>query len=182
MGGQFRKGGSGGLITSDRMTMSAHNGTNGIETPYGFVGSSGGGGCAVYENVSALFGQGGYGAGNGRQFCSNRINDSVKDNLKKTINADNYGGGGGGNTFCFGSTDDINIKSKGKGGCIIIVYEPYDENFPDLTVRYWQNNSKENAKERENTENKKMQEKLNAAIDQNNALRAKLEELKNGDL
>ena len=39
--------------------IGSQNGVTGIPSPIGYVGSSGGGGCAVYKNFSATFGNGG---------------------------------------------------------------------------------------------------------------------------
>lgn len=139
MGKSFCTGGLGSIINSQRAMINAQNGTLGVLTPIGYVGSSGGGGCAVCKNFTATFGNGGLGAGNGRLNIYNGVSDELQNNIAEQIDAQNYGCGGGGNTFCYNCTDfaDINLKSKGKGGCIIITCELYDENFPDLTVRYW---------------------------------------------
>ena len=141
MGKYSCDGGTGSLINSQKSMICSQNGVTGIPSPIGYVGSSGGGGCAVYKNFSATFGNGGTGAGSGRPIYYNNVSDGLQDNIFKQINAKNYGCGGGGNTFCYNCTEfeDIELKSKGNGGCVIIVYEPYDENFPDLTVRYWGN-------------------------------------------
>ena len=136
-------GGSGGIINSSLRFISPKNGISGISTPYGTIGSSGGGGAVVYKYINTPFGRGGEGAGTGCEICSGNVFDNSVGDATNQINAQNYGCGGGGNAFCGdASFGDIGSEGKGKGGCVIIVYELYDENFPDLTVRYW-GNSKE---------------------------------------
>ena len=139
MGRLVRKGGLESMINYRKAVVNSQNGLMGVLTPIGYVGSSGGGGCAVYKNFAATFGKGGEGAGSGRLNCYSGVSDDVRDDIATQINAKNYGCGGGGNTFCYNCTEfeDIGLKSKGKGGCVIIMYEPYDEKFPNLTIRYW---------------------------------------------
>ena len=91
------------------------NGANGIKTPCGYVGSSGGGGGTYGSfngNIITVYaGKGGEGAGNGGE---------VKNN---GTDATNYGCGGGSAGFGGFPSSEINVKThagKGMGGCIII--------------------------------------------------------------
>lgn len=94
--------------------FNSENGANGVKTPYGYVGSSGGGGGAYsainYQYVTVYAGKGGAGAGNGGE-------------LKKDgEDAQNYGCGGGSAGF-FGFYSDGNVvethAGHGRGGCVI---------------------------------------------------------------
>lgn len=103
-----RQTGGGGAEESsaDYNASEARSGTNGILTPYGYVGSSGGGGgictSGTYSGAS-----GGIGAGDG---------GSSGDGYPAT----NYGCGGGG-AKCASSSDEKNNKGgAGMQGCIII--------------------------------------------------------------
>lgn len=97
-GSVFQKGGDGGSLPPPKSGIMWSNessvvlptkGTNGMETPYGYVGSSGGGGAACNGRMNADNGiQGGQGAGSGTDHRSNGTN------------ASNYGCGGGGGAFC----------------------------------------------------------------------------------
>lgn len=134
----IRKGGLGSMINSGKAVVNSRDGAIGMLTPIGYVGSSGGGGCAGFKDFAASFGKGGYGAGNGRGYCPPNVSDEVRGNIQNEIDAKNYGCGGGGNPYFFGcKKEDVGLKSKGMGGCVIVLCTPYDENFPDLTVRYW---------------------------------------------
>lgn len=89
----------------------ASNGTNGIETPFGWVGSSGGGGAAYYNGDTASYGRGGMSAGNGGKIIDGK---STKGERAK-----GYGCGGGGGaasptSWCKGG--------KGKRGCVILTW------------------------------------------------------------
>lgn len=173
------RGGAGSVISSRKIAESPQNGLTGVLTPVGYVGSSGGGGCAVYKDFVSAFGSGGAGAGSGRTVCPAGLSDDAYDNVFGQINAMNYGGGGGGNTFCYncGNISDIGLKSKGEGGCIIIAYEPYDEKFPDLTVRYW---NRKTARERvgDTAETSDaLQSRYSAALGLNGELKKRLWEL-----
>lgn len=85
-------------------------GTDGINTPYGYVGSSGGGGAVCNGQANAENGvKGGIGAGNG-----NKHWDSGSD-------AENYGCGGGGGATC-GYVAKGQSGGKGKKGCVIVAY------------------------------------------------------------
>lgn len=135
-------GGAGGIINSDGGIVSPAFGKDGVETPYGYVGSSGGGGvCAAVIGNSVKtteMSRGGGGAGNSRGYVIKGISwDNIKDK-NPDIDAQNYGCGGGGNTYCVG-IQDIGVKSHGKKGCVIIQYEVImeDENAPDCSVSYW---------------------------------------------
>lgn len=94
------------------------DGTSGITTPYGTVGSSGGGGMACDGHVHRTRnGKGGSGAGNGGA------------HQEKGSNAVNYGCGGGGGDGC-GAAKMGNVGGVGMQGCIIIQYK-IDENYTD---------------------------------------------------
>ena len=87
----------------------ADNGANGIETPFGYIGSSGGGGAAYCNGSTSGRGKGGLYAGNGGNI--------VKGKSLPGDRATGYGCGGGGGTasptsWCSGG--------KGKKGCVII--------------------------------------------------------------
>ncbi|MBD5080364.1 MAG: hypothetical protein HDT44_01210 [Ruminococcaceae bacterium] len=89
----------------------AGNGANGIETPFGFIGSSGGGGAAYCNSQTSGHGRGGAYGGNGGKIVNGR--SSPGDN------AVGYGCGGGGGSatpasWCKGG--------KGKRGCVIITW------------------------------------------------------------
>lgn len=183
MGRYAFKGGAGSVINSQKATVNPQNGLAGIFTPVGYVGSSGGGGCAVFEDLSAPFGKGGYGAGSGRGYCPPNISEEVRGNIRNVTDAKNYGCGGGGNPYFFGcKKEDVGLKSKGMGGCVIILCTPYDENFPDLTVRYWNiadNNPLMNKNAGEMTEI--LQTKYFDALKQNDELKDKLKQLENNN-
>ncbi len=86
------------------------SGSNGVLTPYGYVGSSGGGG-AVCNGISDTANgvQGGEGAGDGT------------NHRAAGTDAKNYGCGGGGGAVC-GRIAEGQLGGKGKQGCIIIAY------------------------------------------------------------
>lgn len=91
--------------------QNAGNGANGIETPFGYVGSSGGGGSAYYNGSETNRGRGGVSAGNGGKI--------VDGKSAKGENAEGYGCGGGG-----GSASPAGWCKGGKGrqGCVIITW------------------------------------------------------------
>ena len=116
-------GGSGARVSArnipqDGIHYSSANagvGQDGVLTPYGWVGSSGGGGSARFSKEGKL-GAGGKGAGQG---------GFADSSAGKASNAQNYGcGGGGGGARLM----DFNSLSKGlgfkggtgKGGCVIV--------------------------------------------------------------
>ena len=89
--------------------QNAGNGANGIETPFGWVGSSGGGGAAYYNGSETNRGRGGVSAGNGGKIIDGKSTKGEK--------ATGYGCGGGGGaasptSWCKGG--------RGKQGCVII--------------------------------------------------------------
>lgn len=178
-----RKGGLESMINYQKRTVNAQNGLIGTLTPIGYVGSSGGGGCAVYKDFAATFGKGGEGAGNGRSNYSIYTPDDFRNSISDNINAQNYGCGGGGNTFCYKCREeDIGLKSKGKGGCVIIAYEPYDEKFPNLTVNYWKKISTARGLDGDTREMIEMlQSKYLDVSEQNKQLKARLKQLANND-
>lgn len=86
-------------------------GENGVNTPYGYVGSSGGGGAVCNGIASATNGgKGGTGAGSGTNHRS------------PGTSATNYGCGGGGGAIC-GYVAQGQFGGLGKQGCIIIAYK-----------------------------------------------------------
>lgn len=87
------------------------NGANGIETPFGWVGSSGGGGAAYFDGDVTSRGRGGLGAGNGGKI--------VDGKSAKGDNAEGYGCGGGGGAA---ATTSWCKGGKGKRGCVIITW------------------------------------------------------------
>lgn len=98
----------------------AQNGTTGVNTPYGYVGSSGGGGGSDNMKAEAMKsrngGKGGNGAGNGGSA-------ELKPATNGT-NATNYGCGGGGGAskhYSYSVVGAIDRTEPGKGmpGCII---------------------------------------------------------------
>lgn len=135
-------GGAGGFIAPEGGIVAPTFGKDGVETPYGYVGSSGGGGLctAVVNNItkSTEMSCGGAGAGNSRRYLISGLNWEDFKNNNPNIDATNYGCGGGGNTYCVG-LNDVGVKSHGKQGCVIVQYEIIDniENAPDCSIRYW---------------------------------------------
>ncbi len=90
------------------------NGKDGILTPYGYVGSSGGGGGA--DNIYRVMkpGRGGSGAGDGGAASGSTVSDGT--------NATNYGCGGGGgatNELDFNGNVVRSFAGSGMPGCII---------------------------------------------------------------
>lgn len=99
-------------------------GQDGMETPYGYVGSSGGGGmaCDGYGHATGA-GTGGKGAG------------SSTDHRNVAGSATNYGCGGGGGGTCgfLGDKKGAGIPGgKGKKGCVIVQYKVKEK---QLTVQ-----------------------------------------------
>lgn len=125
-------GGRGGIINSNAGIVSPRPGTNGVITPYGYVGSSGCGGVCgeevngIYRSTSMS--RGGIGSGSS-EYRGMKVSD-----------AENYGCGGDGDYFC-GSSDKPPDKSHGKDGCVIIQYEIVDETLPECTIKFWDKNS-----------------------------------------
>lgn len=89
----------------------AGNGSNGIETPFGWVGSSGGGGAAYFNGDVTNRGRGGLGAGNGGKIVNGKSSMGEK--------AVGYGCGGGGGAA---SSTGWCKGGKGKQGCVIITW------------------------------------------------------------
>ncbi|MGN0680278.1 MAG: hypothetical protein ACI4JS_11485 [Oscillospiraceae bacterium] len=87
------------------------NGTDGWSTPYGYVGSSGGGGGTVGESG----GYGGDGAGNGGS-------GGAYDDGSPGENAYRYGCGGGGGGEAWDSDYSGGAGGSGMKGCIIIAW------------------------------------------------------------
>lgn len=91
---------SGSIKVSDNSITNAENGANGVKTPYGYVGSSGGGGGTYIRGIPVYAGKGGIGAGDGGEVGQDGTN------------AVNYGCGGGSAGF-------EGKAGRGRGGCII---------------------------------------------------------------
>lgn len=89
----------------------AGNGANGIETPFGWVGSSGGGGAAYYNGSETNRGRGGVSAGNGGKI--------IEGKSTKGDNAVGYGCGGGGGAA---SSTSWCKGGRGKHGCVILTW------------------------------------------------------------
>ena len=89
----------------------AGNGANGIETPFGYIGSSGGGGAAYCNTESTNMGRGGLYAGNGGKIINGKSTPGDK--------ATGYGCGGGGGAA---SSTSWCEGGKGKQGCVIITW------------------------------------------------------------
>lgn len=88
----------------------AEDGRKGTSTPYGFVGSSGGGGAIKLASSNYSYGLGGSGAGRGGTAGYNGSD------------ATNYGCGGGGGG-CYATTPKkYGAGGAGKKGCIIIAW------------------------------------------------------------
>ena len=111
----------------------AKAGQDGIETPYGYVGSSGGGGgidnmkAEAYQNGCWKAGLGGKGAGNGGYVTTTTAIDGE--------NATNYGCGGGCASiktldYYNGGTSVRANAGKGMPGCIIFELVQYDVACP----------------------------------------------------
>ncbi|MBD5080362.1 MAG: hypothetical protein HDT44_01200 [Ruminococcaceae bacterium] len=175
-GSSGKLGGRGGIIDPDGGTVRPFNGSDGVLTPYGFVGSSGGGGiCAVISFASVkstAMSRGGNGAGGSRNYLRYGINWEEIKKYNPSIDAVNYGCGGGGNTFCHGE-EDVGVKSHGKGGCVIVKYSVIenDENSPECTVRYW-------GKSKSDSDKKALQERIMALTQELETANAKNLELK----
>ena len=138
-------GGNGGIVNLDGGIVNPEYGKDGAITPYGYVGSSGSGGvCAAVSNgrfKSTAMSVGGVGAGNSRGYIPKGADWEVIKHLNSNIDAVNYGCGGGGNTYV-PNTDDIDVKSRGKGGCVIVQFEVLEndgEDSPECSIRYWVN-------------------------------------------
>lgn len=114
-------GGKGSSITGDgtgqhyTINYKPENGETGASTPYGAVGSSGGGGmaCDGHDHRTGN-GKGGTGAGNGGT------------HRQEGSDATNYGCGGGGGDGC-GAVAKGNVGGKGMQGCIIVQYTIEDD-------------------------------------------------------
>lgn len=114
-GGSLPLPNTGEQYTDQSLAVVSGKGTDGVETPYGFVGSSGGGGAVCNGQVDASNGvTGGNGAGSGTNHRS------------AGTDATNYGCGGGGGAIC-GKIAQGQAGGNGKQGCIIISFELYTE-------------------------------------------------------
>lgn len=107
----------------------AEKGVNGVETPYGYVGSSGGGGASNNGIRSMNGAKGGIGAGDGGM---------PNGNSRPTggTNATKYGCGGGGGAlriYSYSVEGDVDRTNPGKGmpGCIIFEILQIDVPCPD---------------------------------------------------
>lgn len=89
------------------VSYGTRKGENGIKTPYGYIGSSGGGGLICCNISRVEVAKGGEGAGDGR------------DHRSDGTPATNYGCAGGGGSVCIPL---INGGGKGKGGCVVVSY------------------------------------------------------------
>ncbi len=102
---------TGGRTNAD---SSGGKGADGINTPYGYIGSSGGSGA---ENISRNYvyygGEGGVGAGDG--------GDALTRSCTAGTDANNYGCGGGGGAARI-NNDDYSSGGSGKQGCVIIAW------------------------------------------------------------
>ncbi len=138
----FKTGGFGGIQTIYGTAANPQNGSNGILTPYGYVGSSGGGGLACSERGFTSMSYGGIGAGGSMRHFHPEYTPVANIPLLRENNALNYGCGGGGNTFC-SADGEISPKSKGRQGCVIIEWTEIeiDDNSPDFSVSYFKNSS-----------------------------------------
>lgn len=108
--------------SGDDQYEAAQNGANGVNTPYGYVGSSGGGG-GIDNGKSEAYpkcwsgGAGGIGAGDGGSVLSGSVTNGG--------DAVNYGCGGGSAaakelSYYDGGTQLISDPGKGMPGCIIL--------------------------------------------------------------
>ncbi len=178
-------GGTGGIVNINGGIVNPAFGNDGIPTPYGVVGSSGGGGvCAVRTDgvlKSTSISVGGQSAGNSRVHIKNGLSWDALKQFNPDIDAQNYGCGGGGNTFCYGESD-IGTRSRGKGGCVIVQYvvlENDAEDAPDCSIQYWDNEKADNGeseaalREKVNT----LYENVTAAKQRNEELKKRLDEL-----
>lgn len=107
-GSESNNGGFQG-ISGKHGYQNAGNGSNGIETPFGYIGSSGGAGGAYCRQQTAGYGKGGLYAGNGGKIVNGKSTPGDR--------ATGYGCGGGG-----GAASSTSWCSGGKGrqGCVII--------------------------------------------------------------
>lgn len=111
MGNSANEGGFQG-ISGKHGFRNAGNGTNGIETPFGYVGSSGGGGAAYCNSQTSSYGRGGLYAGNGGKIVNGKSSPGDK--------ATGYGCGGGGGAA---SSTSWCAGGRGKQGCVILTWE-----------------------------------------------------------
>ncbi len=122
-------GGQGGYVYYDSYRHRYKTGNNsgaghyGVSTPYGVVGSSGGGGGVDSGSAYSSEANGGVGAGTGGRtrgyWCY------------PGSNATNYGcGGGGGAAYSDASSKNTDKGGSGKGGCIIICVEDDSKKYP----------------------------------------------------
>ena len=106
----------------------AENGRNGVLTPYGYVGSSGGGGGSDNMIRISNAGKGGIGAGDGGSAYSKPPTSGA--------NATNYGCGGGGGAakeYSYSVVGAVDRAEPGKGmpGCIIFEIDSVDVTCPN---------------------------------------------------
>lgn len=129
--GSYLEGGIGGNLIYDASKEDSYGfidqkyaelstaGKTGVLTPYGYVGSSGGGGAVCNGRVDASNGvTGGEGAGSGT------------NHRASGTSATNYGCGGGGGAFC-GNVAQGYGGGKGKQGCVIIEILDEKEDYID---------------------------------------------------
>ena len=178
-----RVGGKGGIITYYGETVRPSDGCDGVLTPYGYVGSSGGGGICAAVSFAAVkstaMSKGGNGAGSSRYHFRHGMDWEKIKELNPRIDAVSYGCGGGGNTFCYGEKD-IGVRSHGKGGCVIVKYFIIDdENSPDCTVSYWGKGKPDSDRKALQDRIDALSRELEAANAKNAELKKKAEELKN---
>lgn len=102
----------------------AEDGKSGIETPYGYVGSSGGGGGADNCYYIMGYGNGGIGAGNGGS-----AKNSPPTNGSDAVNYGCGGGGGAIKEYSWDIEGDVDRSEPGKGmpGCIIFEISSIDD-------------------------------------------------------
>lgn len=107
--GSFLNDGGAQGISGRHGFDNAGNGTNGIETPFGYIGSSGGGGAAYCPGSKSGHGRGGINAGNGGKIIDGKSAPGDK--------ASGYGCGGGGGSA---SASSYCKGGKGRQGCVIL--------------------------------------------------------------
>ncbi len=129
------RGGTGGIISSYGIVRNPSDGDDGVVTPYGYIGSSGGGGLASTKIAQTGMSSGGIGAGGAQRHFHPEFPYGGDLNFNPPANAMNYGCGGGGGTFCEieGRVGDV---GKGMGGCIIIVWKETNDDA-DRTIRFY---------------------------------------------
>lgn len=182
-GAKMALGGDSGIATASHALFQPVNGLDGVLTPYGYVGSSGGGGACSFTSrnpyLATDIGSGGLGAGNGAPVIFTNGSIMFTDETIIAINAQNYGCGGGGQAYCSDEDALFPLEPQGKRGCVIVQYKIIDdgESAPECSIQYW-NNEKIADEAEKSKELDRLNKELDIAKSKNIRLRKQLDELK----